>query len=107
MSKNDFIIDGSNLTVENSISIIKQGLKLKLSASSAKKINASRKLVEDWIKKDEVIYGITTGFGEFKNVKISSKDLNTLQHNLIKSHSAGVGSVIPDDVVRLDDFIQN
>lgn len=101
MSKNDFIIDGSNLTVENSISIVRQVLKLKLNASAVKNINASRKLVEDWIKKDEVIYGITTGFGEFKNVKISSKDLNILQHNLVKSHSAGVGSLIPDDVVRL------
>ncbi len=101
MSKNHFIIDGSNLTVENSISIIRQGFSLKLNPASAKKINASRKLVEDWIAKDEVIYGITTGFGEFKNVKISAKDLNTLQHNLIKSHSAGVGSFIPDDVVRL------
>lgn len=101
MGKNDFIIDGSNLTVENSISIVRSGLKLKLHPASLKKIKASRKLVEEWISKDEIIYGITTGFGEFKNVKISSKDLNTLQHNLVKSHSAGVGSLIPDEIVRL------
>jgi histidine ammonia-lyase len=101
MANNYHIIDGNNLTVENSVSILRNNLKLKLDPASAKKINASRKLVEDWIAKDEVIYGITTGFGEFKNVKISAKDLNTLQHNLIKSHSAGVGNLIPDDVVRL------
>jgi histidine ammonia-lyase len=76
-------------------------MKLKLHPASAKKVNASRKLVEEWIAKDEVIYGITTGFGEFKNVKISVKDINILQHNLVKSHSAGVGNLIPDDVVRL------
>ena len=95
------IIDGNNLTVENSVNIIKKGLKLKLSPASAKKIKASRKLVDEWISKDEIIYGITTGFGEFKNVKISKKDSGILQHNLITSHTAGVGEFIPDDSVRL------
>ena len=96
-----FLIDGSNLTVENSISIIRQGLKLKLNPSAAKKIKKSRDLVDSWIAKDEVIYGITTGFGEFKNVKIPAESLKKLQSNLIKSHSAGVGNYIPDETARL------
>lgn len=94
-------INGKNLTVENSVNIVKQGLKLKLHPASAKKIKASRKLVDEWISRDEIIYGITTGFGEFKNVKISKKDSGILQHNLIASHTAGVGELIPDDIVRL------
>ncbi len=97
----DFIIDGSNLTVENSISIIRHGLKLKLHPSAAKKIKKSRDLVDSWIAKDEIIYGITTGFGEFKNVKIPAASLKKLQSNLIKSHSAGVGNNIPDEIARL------
>jgi histidine ammonia-lyase len=96
-----FEIDGSNLAIENSVGIVTNDQKLKLSSSAVKKINASRKLVDEWIKKDEVIYGITTGFGEFKDVKIPQTDRLKLQRNLILSHSAGVGSYIPDYIVRL------
>ncbi|HRE11649.1 MAG TPA: aromatic amino acid lyase, partial [Ignavibacteria bacterium] len=54
-----------------------------------------------WIKNDEVIYGVTTGFGEFKDVKIPQKDIEKLQHNLIISHAAGVGEPLPKNIVRL------
>jgi len=96
-----FEIDGSNLTIENSIDIVTNDKKIKLNPFSAKKIRASRDLVDKWIEKDEVIYGITTGFGEFKDVKIPKADRLKLQRNLILSHSAGVGSYIPDYIVRL------
>jgi len=101
MQKSNFLITGNNLTVENSIEIVLRNRKISLSKLSVKKILASRKLVEKWIANDEVIYGITTGFGEFKDVKISSENLEKLQRNLILSHSAGVGKYIPDYIVRL------
>lgn len=37
-------------------------------------------------------YGITTGFGRFKDVPISPDDLLALQANLLPSHAAGVGA---------------
>lgn len=101
MQKRNFLITGNNLTVENSVRIVVTNQTISLNSSSVKKINASRKLVEKWIKDDEIIYGITTGFGEFKDVRISQKDLHTLQRNLILSHAAGVGKYIPDFIVRL------
>ncbi|MCY7361298.1 MAG: histidine ammonia-lyase [Ignavibacteria bacterium] len=101
MQKRNFLITGDNLTVKNSIEIIIQNHRISLSKLSEKKIISSRKLVEKWINNDEIIYGITTGFGEFKDVKISQQDLETLQRNLILSHSAGVGKYIPDFIVRL------
>ncbi|MDZ4711723.1 MAG: histidine ammonia-lyase [bacterium] len=101
MQKRNFLITGKNLTVENSVNIVLTSQKISLSKSSRQKIISSRKLVEKWIARDEVIYGITTGFGEFKDVKISNKDTETLQRNLILSHSAGVGKYIPDFIVRM------
>lgn len=101
MQKRNFLITGYNLTVENSVRIVITNQTISLSKGSVKKIIASRKLVEKWIADDKVIYGITTGFGEFKDVKISQKDIHTLQRNLILSHAAGVGKYIPDFIVRL------
>ncbi|HMS64245.1 MAG TPA: histidine ammonia-lyase [Ignavibacteria bacterium] len=95
------LITGKNLTVNKSIEIVLQNHKISLDKTSEKKILASRQLVEKWIADDKAIYGITTGFGEFKDVKISQKDIEKLQRNLILSHSAGVGKYIPDFIVRL------
>lgn len=101
MRKDKLAIDGNSLTVENSIEAAAGNTQISLSGAAVKQIKASRELVNKWIKNDEVIYGITTGFGEFKDVKIPSNRLEELQKNLILSHSAGVGSYIPDVIVRL------
>ncbi len=101
MKEKIFIIDGNSLTVENSIEIVKNNRTIALNKSSIEKIKASRKLVKRWIEQKEVVYGINTGFGEFKDVIISPEDTEKLQRNLILSHSAGVGKYIPDIIVRL------
>lgn len=101
MQKRNFLITGNNLTVENSVRIVITNQKISLAKSSLNKIQSSRKLVEEWIESNEAIYGITTGFGEFKDVRISQKDLEKLQRNLILSHAAGVGKYVPDFIVRL------
>ena len=44
-------------------------------------------------------YGVTTGFGEFKDKPIAPHDLEQLQRNLLLSHSVGVGeNSDPDDL---------
>ncbi|MCI0583856.1 MAG: aromatic amino acid ammonia-lyase, partial [Chloroflexi bacterium] len=44
------------------------------------------------------VYGVTTGFGEFKKVDIHPDDLERLQYNILPSHAVGVGdSLDPDD----------
>ena len=46
-------------------------------------------------------YGVTTGFGEFKDKPIAPGDLQQLQRNLLLSHSVGVGeNNNPDDLTN-------
>lgn len=47
------------------------------------------------------VYGVNTGFGKLASVKIAPEDTETLQKNLILSHSCGVGDPMPEDVARL------
>ncbi len=94
-------IKGKGLTITDSVEAVIGSGKIRLSGEAISRVKASRKLVESWISRDEVIYGITTGFGEFKDVKISGNELEQLQRNLILSHSAGTGKLIPDFIVRL------
>lgn len=37
-------------------------------------------------------YGVTTGFGEFKDIPVPPEQLEELQRNLLLSHSVGIGS---------------
>lgn len=94
-------IEGRNLTVEKSVEAVRGGMKLKLAGESAERVKSARKLVDKWIKNNEIVYGITTGFGEFKDVRIGQKDTEKLQINLLMSHSAGVGCQIPPEIVKL------
>ena len=47
------------------------------------------------------VYGVNTGFGKLASTRISEADLATLQLNLIRSHSVGVGAPLAPPVVRL------
>ncbi|MCI0448492.1 MAG: histidine ammonia-lyase [Chlorobi bacterium] len=96
-----FLLNGSNLTVKLTKEIVGNHAKIGITPSAKANIIRSRNVIEKWLKSGEVIYGVTTGFGEFKDVRIPMKDVETLQKNLIISHSAGVGEPLPKNIVRL------
>lgn len=43
---------------------------------------------------DKLIYGINTGFGPMAQYRIDDADRKTLQYNLIRSHSSGMGALL-------------
>jgi len=93
-------LDGSSLTISEVYSVARTNTPVKISEAAINKIEASRRLVEDWIAKKEVVYGVTTGFGAFANVRITNEELEDLQRNLIVSHAAGTGDPLPPEIVR-------
>ena len=50
--------------------------------------------------KRAVAYGVTTGFGKLSEVAIPPERLAELQVNLVRSHAAGVGDLLPEREVR-------
>jgi histidine ammonia-lyase len=61
---------------------------------------ASSSVVDSLLGDDRAVYGITTGFGKFADVRIPSDARAALQVNLLRSHACGVGEPLPDEVVR-------
>jgi len=94
------IIDGESLRLEDIIKVAVEKESIELSSISKEKVEVSREYVNKIIENNEVVYGVTTGFGKFCNVNISSQDTRDLQVNLIRSHSAGVGEYLSEDAVR-------
>ena len=74
--------------------------RVQISSAARPRIDKSRRVVEDIVARDAVIYGITTGFGKLSEVHIPHNDLRELQRNLVRSHSSGVGSPLSEAEVR-------
>ena len=53
------------------------------------------------VARGEPVYGINTGFGKLASVRIEAADLARLQRNIVLSHCAGVGEIMPAPVTRL------
>ena len=93
-------IGGKELTLEDVVAVSRNYAQVKLHPDGIARVKASRKVVEDLVQDEAVIYGITTGFGKFCDKFISRNESKMLQRNLIISHAVGAGDMFPDDVVR-------
>lgn len=61
----------------------------------------SREVLENVLAEGRTLYGVNTGFGKLAQTRIPDNELKHLQKNLVLSHAAGVGELLPDPVVRL------
>ena len=93
-------ITGNNLTLDDLAAVCRNYEKVKLSDYAVQKIIESRKIVDEFVEKEDVVYGITTGFGKFSDVTISKEESKTLQENLIISHAVGAGKPFDTEIVR-------
>jgi len=86
------VIDGNSLTLEMIHAVAVHEAQVCLSEAAVEKVIKCRDYVEKVIAEGRIVYGLTTGFGKFSNVTISSQHIDELQENLIKSHAISVGT---------------
>lgn len=94
------MINGEKLSVGQVVEVVRGFKKVELDPQGIEKVKVSRQVVEEFLAREEVVYGITTGFGKLADVMISQEKVEELQLNLILSHSCGVGDPMPLEVVR-------
>jgi histidine ammonia-lyase len=71
-----------------------------VSKSVRARVLASRKIIDDIVDKDAVVYGVNTGFGKLADVRIPRHELRHLQLNLVRSHACGIGPSLGQAEVR-------
>src|SRR5213596_152829 len=71
-----------------------------ISSLARPRILASRKVIEQIVARDVVVYGVNTGFGKLSDVRIPQSDLRQLQLNLVRSHACGIGNPLSEAEVR-------
>ncbi|TKC19526.1 histidine ammonia-lyase [Robertmurraya kyonggiensis] len=90
------VLTGHSLTLDGMKRLLFEREKVSASSESWKKVEESRKAVEQIVQENRVVYGITTGFGKFSDVLIDPENVEELQLNLIHSHACGVGEPFPE-----------
>jgi histidine ammonia-lyase len=93
-------LDGHGLTVDDVAAIAYAPGPVEVAATAWEAVARSRAVVDDLVRRGDVAYGVTTGFGDFARVRIAADDVRTLQRNLVMSHAAGVGPPLPRPWVR-------
>ena len=93
-------IDGRTLTYEDVVAVARGYKSVDIASEVRDQVERTRRVLEDILAQDRVIYGVNTGFGHLASVRISDEELCKLQENLIISHAAGTGDPFPDEVVR-------
>ena len=96
----NIMITGNDLTLDQIAAICRGHAKIELAQEAKKQIIESRKVVDQLVEDEKVVYGITTGFGKFSDVVISHDQCKALQKNLIITHAVGAGEPFKEDIAR-------
>jgi histidine ammonia-lyase len=85
---------------EDVVRVARHGVAVELGPGARDAIAWARSRVDDLAASEEPVYGISTGFGALATRHIEPGLRAQLQKSLIRSHAAGVGPRVEDEVVR-------
>src|ERR1700724_754083 len=91
---------GKTLTLGDVAAVALEGEQVRIAAAARPHILASRKVIDEIVARDIVVYGVNTGFGKLADVRIPHDELRELQLNLVRSHACGIGSPLSEPEVR-------
>jgi len=93
-------INGQALTSAEVLAVARHFARVTLGEVSLTRIRAARAVIDRIADEEQKVYGVTTGFGHLSRVRIPHDQLVELQHNLLRSHAAGVGEPLSEEITR-------
>ena len=94
------LIDGETLRIENVHDVAFNRRRVALHPNAAGKMSKSRDVIEEIVKEERAVYGVSTGFGKLSDVHVGQDQITPLQHNLVRSHASGIGDPFSEEEVR-------
>jgi histidine ammonia-lyase len=64
-------LTGRDLTVPDVVSVARGGRAVEVEAAARQRMATSREVIERLVAAGETVYGVTTGFGDLADVRIS------------------------------------
>lgn len=94
------IIDGESLTIEGVRAVAVDRETAEIAAVARERMLVTQRVIAEIVERGDVVYGVSTGFGKLSEIAIPRHRLAELQVNLVRSHAAGVGPLLPEREVR-------
>ncbi len=98
-------LDGPGVTIGAVVAVARHDESVELTAAALERMAAARAIVEQ-LAEGKPKYGISTGFGALATVSIPADRRRALQVALVRSHAAGMGPRVEDEVVRAMVFLR-
>jgi len=94
------VLTGADLSIDDVEAVARRGALVSLDDDARGRMQEARDVIEALVDGGEVVYGVTTGFGDLATTFIEREQAGRLQQNLLMSHATGVGAPFPLEVVR-------
>src|SRR6478609_590901 len=99
-ARDPIVLTGADLSIADVEAVARHRAPVALEPAARGRMQESRDLIERLVARGEVVYGVTTGFGDLATQFVAPADAARLQQNLLMSHAAGVGEPLPRELVR-------
>lgn len=94
------VLHGRGLSIGDVVAVARGRRPVRLGDDARAAMARSAALVDGFVASDTPVYGVTTGFGSLANTVIPAERTAELQVALVRSHAAGMGPEVEDEVVR-------
>ncbi len=94
------VLTGADLTIADVEAVARRAAAARLDDDARARMGEARGVIEELVAAGEVVYGVTTGFGDLASSFVPAAQGEQLQENLLVSHAAGVGEAFPREIVR-------
>jgi histidine ammonia-lyase len=99
--KPQLVLDGNHLTTSDIFSAVFDfNLEVIITRETAERIESSRKMLNQLVAENRIIYGVNTSVGGFVNWLVPGNYAEKLQENLISAVATNVGTYLDDSISR-------
>jgi histidine ammonia-lyase len=88
-------LDGGSLTIDSLAAVAERQEEVVLAQAARDRMAAAREVVEDALRAEVAVYGLTTAVAERKNVQLDAAARRDRSRTLIKGHLMAQGPPAP------------
>ncbi|ABG03553.1 histidine ammonia-lyase [Rubrobacter xylanophilus DSM 9941] len=93
-------LDGASLTPKAVARVARESCPVALAPEARERNEIAYRISLDLTKSNTPVYGLNTGVGSLRSIKIPPELQNDYQRRLLRSHAIGAGKPVPDSIVR-------
>jgi histidine ammonia-lyase len=94
------VLRGSGLTVGDVVRVARDAEPVELAPEAVERMRETRALVERAVARGDEVYGVTTGVGARKKIRVPLEEIPHFNRRLIENHRIGTGPDASPEVVR-------